>query len=171
MLKGQCHEIFDLWVFLQSTPPKNYHRDIIGISTTAVSLTPLKQFPQCQWHRWNDFSGVNDSAETAMRIRSKVSAVSMKPLNFGKKKFCGWNPYDILNFTIMVVSVVSLKPLKLKQFPRCQWHRRNSYEDQVLSFRNLCDTTETEKRLCESLTSFKENIQQNYFMGKYPHTR
>jgi hypothetical protein len=23
----------------------------------------------------------------------------------------------------------------------------------------------------ESLAFFKENIQQNYFMGKYPHTR
>jgi hypothetical protein len=33
------------------------------------------------------------------------------------------------------------------------------------------DTAETKKRLCESLASFKENIQQNYFMGKYPHTR
>jgi hypothetical protein len=103
-----------------------------------VSLTPLKRFQRCQWHRWNS----------------------------AKKNFCGWNPYDVLNFTIMVVSAVSLIPLKpfqqchwhhwkdfcgvidtaetisvvsltpLKRFQRCHWHQGNS-------FSGVIDTTET----------------------------
>jgi hypothetical protein len=30
---------------------------------SAVSMTPLKPFQRCQWHRGNSFSGVNDTAE------------------------------------------------------------------------------------------------------------
>jgi hypothetical protein len=60
--------------------------------------------------------------------------------------------------TAETVSAVSMTLLKL--FQRSHWHRWNLY-----------DIAETEKRLCESLAFFKENIQQNYYMGKYPHTR
>jgi hypothetical protein len=42
--------------------------DFSGVNDTAaivseVSITLWKLFRQCQWHRWNRFSGVNDTAE------------------------------------------------------------------------------------------------------------
>jgi hypothetical protein len=104
-------------------------------SVSAVSY----RFQRCHWHRWNFrndphscFRGVIDTAET-------ISAVSLTPLNFGKKNFCGWNPYDVLNFTIMVVSAVSLIPLK--PFQRCHWHRWNSNNVDFLGeYQAICET-------------------------------
>jgi hypothetical protein len=66
---------------------ERYHRDF-NHKKIFFCWILLKGFPRCQWHRWNGFSGVNDTAETAMRIRSKVSAVSMTPLKFGWHR---WN--------------------------------------------------------------------------------
>jgi hypothetical protein len=62
---------------------------------SAVSLTPLKWFLRCQWHHWNSFSGVNDTAETAMRIRSKVSVVSMTRRKWFQQ--CHWHRWNSNN--------------------------------------------------------------------------
>jgi hypothetical protein len=124
-------------------------------TVSVVSMTPLKTFPRCHWHLGNFrpdphscFRGVIDTAET-------VSAVSMTPL----KPPWLWNLKYHRDFNhrkfFCRISAVSLTPLKQLwgsglKFQRCQWHRWNR------------KTT---------LRVPKENIQQNYFMGKYPHTR
>jgi hypothetical protein len=113
-LKRQCHKIFDLWFFHHSTPPRALtHR-----------LKPFRIWLRIR--RENCFSGVNDTAEM-------VSAVSMTLLKFGKLNFWCWNPYDILNFTIMVVSAVSMTPRKQLwgsglKYQQCQWHRWNGFK-------------------------------------------
>jgi hypothetical protein len=84
------------------------------IAISAVSLTPLKSFQQCQWQRWNHFSSVNDTTE----IR--------------QKNCCGWHPYEICHFSILVISAVSL--MLLKPFQHCHWYRWNH-------FSSVTDTT------------------------------
>jgi hypothetical protein len=141
---------------------------VIGTAETvsAVSLTPRKPIQRCQWHRWNRFSSIIDTAETLDLILIAVSAVSLTPLkrfqrcqwhswNSATKNFCGWNPYDIFNFTIMVVSEALLIPLK--RFQRCHWHR-------WIGFSGVIDTAETisvvsmapKKQLWGSVDSLKE---------------
>jgi hypothetical protein len=86
-LKGQCHEIFDPRFFIKQSPLgpwlTGWNRFVYGfvfaekidiIRVSEVSMTPLKPFPRCQWHRWNRFRGVNDTAEIV------VSAMSLTPL-------------------------------------------------------------------------------------------
>jgi hypothetical protein len=68
----------------------------------------------CHWYHRSDFSGVNNTAEMAMKIRCAISAVSMTHW---------WS-----------ISVVSLTLWKL--FHGCQWHRWNY-------FSGVIDTSET----------------------------
>jgi hypothetical protein len=89
-------------------------------TVSAVSMTPLKLFPRCHWHRWNFrpdphscFLGVIDTVETA-------SAVSMTPLKLLPRchprgegayyllllgHFC---PFDCRIFTIWLIFFVSV---------------------------------------------------------------
>jgi hypothetical protein len=83
-----------------------------------MSLTLWRSFQQCQWHRWNCFSNVNDTAEI-------VSAVSMTSRKFCTHKFCSWCPYEICHFVITMISPVSMTPLK--SFQQCHWHRLNCF--------------------------------------------
>jgi hypothetical protein len=97
LLKGQCHEIFDLWFFHQTIPPGLKHFliwlwiwEVIrqsqctsGVIDTAgaasvVPMSPLVPPQRCQWHRWCCLSGVNDtagptSADSAMQTRFKIT--------------------------------------------------------------------------------------------------
>jgi hypothetical protein len=60
--------------------------DFRGVTLiSAVSMTLLKYFPLCNWHRWNDFSGVNYTVEI-------ISAVSISP----RKSFqrCHWHRWN-----------------------------------------------------------------------------
>jgi L-lactate permease len=92
--------------------------DLILIAVSTVSLTTQKPFQWCHWHRRNNFSSVNDNAEMV-------------------DIFCGWNPYDILNLMIMVVSAVTL----LKWFPRWHSHRWNSNNVNYLGeYEAICET-------------------------------
>jgi hypothetical protein len=143
-LKEHCPEMFNHRYFHQTIPPGPL---IHGLKPFRIWLR-IRRDNQ----HYSSFSGVNDTAET-------VSAVSMTPL----KPPWSWNlkyhrDYNHKNF-VFSGPMTQLWGSGLK-FQWCQWHRWNLY-----------DTAVTEKRLCESLASFKENIQQNYFMGKYPHTR
>jgi hypothetical protein len=106
------------------------HLIIIAIST--VSLTPLKSFKRCQWHHWNQFSVVNNTAE------------------IWQKKFCRWHPHAIFHFTIMVFfSVVALIPRKwlcqsCLKFQWCHWHCRNSnIIDYFGEYEAICETVLT----------------------------
>jgi type IV secretory pathway component VirB8 len=118
-----------------------------------ASYSPRKsiifEFHRCHWHRWNDFSGVINTAET-------ISVVSLTPLKRfqqchwhrwthgdGKvKNFIGTSTTEFflflkfsgINDAAETISAVSLT--RLKRFLRCHWHRWNY-------FRGVIDTTET----------------------------
>jgi hypothetical protein len=106
---------------------------------SAVSMTPLKPFQRWHWHCWNFIPDPHTCFRGVIETTEIISAGSMIPRKFGKKNFCGWNPYDIFHFTIMVVSAVSLIPLKW--FQRCQWHRWNSNNvDYFSEYKAICKT-------------------------------
>jgi hypothetical protein len=180
LLKGQCHEIFNLWFFHQSTPPRalthrlkpfciwlrirqenRHYSSFLGVNDTvetisAVSMTPLKPFHRCQWHRWNRFSGVIDTAETLDLILIAVSAVSLTPLK--PFQWCHWyrgnrfsGVIDTAETTMILKFKIALgfqpQNLFFAEFKRCQWHRWNN-------FRGVNDTAETVSAV--SMTPWKQ---------------
>jgi hypothetical protein len=161
------------WNFRPDPHTGSCFRGVIDTAeiVSAVSMTPLKPpwSLNLKYHRdFNhknffllNFSGVIDTAETA-------SVVSMTPrkqlwgsgLKFQQCQRHRWNGFCGVIDTAESVSAVSMTPLK--RFQRCYWHF-------WIGFCGVIDTAEIEKRLWESLASFKENIQQNYFpiLDKY----
>jgi hypothetical protein len=113
----------------------HWHRwtlDLILIAVSAMLLTPLKRFQQCHWHRWNGFSG----QWHCWNFAKKIVVVEIPMIFFISQSWwfrrCHWYRWNCFSGVIDTAesgSAVSLTPLK--QNPRCQWHRGNSYEDQV----------------------------------------
>jgi hypothetical protein len=97
------------------------------VRSKVSALTPLNRFPRCQWHHWNGFSGLNDTAEIRM--------TPLKPKNNFE------SPYLILkrtsSKTISWVNIPircnyfnqkKLRNSKLHfRFQRCHWHRWNRF--------------------------------------------
>jgi hypothetical protein len=58
-LKGQCYEIFDLWFFHQSTPPRALTHRLkpfhiwLHIRRDNHFKSRENRFQRCQWYRWN----------------------------------------------------------------------------------------------------------------------
>jgi membrane-bound metal-dependent hydrolase YbcI (DUF457 family) len=137
-LKGQCHEIFDLCFFHQSTP----HRAL------THSLKPFRIWLRIRRNNrhYSSFSGVNDTAETLDLILIAVSAVSMTPLKpiqwcqwHRRNRFSGindtaettmivkWKYHRDFSHNFFAVSAVSMTPRKQQwgsglKFQRFQWH-------------------------------------------------
>jgi hypothetical protein len=82
---------FRIWLCIRRE--NRHYSSFSGVNYTAetvstVSITPLKPFLRCQWHRWNCFSGVIDTAETLDLILIAVSAVSLTSLKPFQR--CHW---------------------------------------------------------------------------------
>jgi hypothetical protein len=74
-LKGQCHEIFDLWFFSSNNPiwaPDSRVKAFSNMASNSRSYSTKSVPEQCQWHRYGRLSGVIDSGQAAR-------AVSMTP--------------------------------------------------------------------------------------------
>jgi hypothetical protein len=91
-----------------------------------VSLTPLKRFRRCHWHRLNDFRGVNDTAEINVTpLKSQTDFTSPYSSVKGKiqrKYFNGKYPH-----TTVYKYLKQKKVGGSKTFQRCQWHRWNRF--------------------------------------------
>jgi hypothetical protein len=70
-LKGQLHEIFALWFFF--IKPDSRPKAVSHMASYLLRKWIIFEFQWCQWHRWNYFSRVIDTAET-------ISAVPLTPL-------------------------------------------------------------------------------------------
>jgi hypothetical protein len=111
------------------------------MATYSPRKSIIFEFQRCQWHCWNHFSGINDTAEMAMTSRPWQAGRSMTPLKsqwWQSEKF--HRDINYRNFFCRI-SAVSITPLKwLRQaglrFQQCNWHRWNN-------FRGVNGTAET----------------------------
>jgi hypothetical protein len=72
-LKGQCHEIVDLWFFHQSTPPRALTHMLKPFRIWLRIRRENRHYSRkrkCHWHRWNRFSRL--SKWLSRRIRSHM---------------------------------------------------------------------------------------------------
>jgi hypothetical protein len=85
LLKGQCHEIFDLWLFSSNVPllgPRFTGSCIFAYGFKFAKLFDKVVPQRCQWHRWYRTSDVIDTAGAA-------PAVSLLPLM--PHQWCHWH--------------------------------------------------------------------------------
>jgi hypothetical protein len=71
---------------------------IIRCKISAVSWTPLKRFLHCQWHCWNYFSFVTDTAETVEVMSMTIQVLPKKKLERSQLHFwfhrCHWHLWN-----------------------------------------------------------------------------
>jgi hypothetical protein len=82
----------------------------------------ISEFQRCHWHRWNGFSGVNDTLKSRWWQSEKFYRDMNYRIFFAEFQQCQWhrwNDFRGVNDTAETISAVSMTPLKL------MWHRWN----------------------------------------------